>query len=79
MFKFWKRGYRLGSRIVANVDIEVIPWDAEDGVAEGDHGKVIDVDPDTGDLLILMDRLIPALVGRRNFVSADNFYRIRPE
>jgi hypothetical protein len=39
--RFWKRGYRLGSRIVTTIDIEVIPWDAEDGVAEGDHGKVI--------------------------------------
>jgi hypothetical protein len=78
---FRKRGYRLGSRIVATVDIEVFPWDAEDGVAAGDHGEVIDVDPETGDLTILMDRLIPALVGCRNylFVHAEHFYRIRPE
>jgi hypothetical protein len=53
---FRKRAYKMGSRIVATVDIEVVPWDAEDGVAAGDHGQVIDIDPETGDLTILMDR-----------------------
>ena len=73
--------YRVGSRIVANVDIDVVPWDAEDCVAEGDHGGVVDVDPETGDLIILMDRLIPALVNRQNrlFISSENLYRIKLE
>jgi hypothetical protein len=74
--------YRVGSRIVTNVDIDIIPWDSEDGVAAGDHGEVIDVDPETGDVSILMDRAIPALVNCRNylFVRADHLYsRIRFE
>jgi hypothetical protein len=41
----------LGSRIVTNIDIDIVPWDPEDGVAAG----VIDVDPENGDLTILMD------------------------
>jgi hypothetical protein len=78
---FRKRGYRLGSRVVTTVDIEIVPWDEEDGVAAGDHGEVVDVDPETGDLTILLDRLIPALVGRKNylFVSTENLYQLRHE
>jgi hypothetical protein len=74
--------YKVGSRIVTNVDIDIVPWDSEDGVAAGDHGEVIDVDPETGDVSILMDRAIPALVYRQNylFVRSDHLYsRIRFE
>jgi hypothetical protein len=73
---------KVGSRVVAKVDIEVIPWDLEDGVAAGDHGKVIDVDSETGDLTILMDRLIPSLIYRQNylFVRAEHIGgRLRKE
>ena len=76
----WLPKYRIGTRIVANVDIRITPWDAEDGVAAGDHGEVIDVDPETGDLAILMDRLIPALVDRKYlFIDAGHLCQIRPE
>ena len=75
------KSYRVGSRIVTTRDIEIVPWDAEDGVAAGDHGEVIDVDPETGDLAILMDRMIPALVGRKNYLFIDGRHlcQIRPE
>lgn len=73
--------YRVGSRIVTNVDIEIFPWDAEDGVAAGDHGEIIDVDPENGGLVIKMDRLISALDERGNylFIPADRLNQIQPE
>jgi hypothetical protein len=74
--------YRAGNRVVANVDIGIIQrGEKKEAVAAGDHGAVTAVDPETGELTILMDRLIPALEKRRNllFVQPEHFSRIRHE
>jgi|ERR1700733_3381128 hypothetical protein len=78
--------YSIGSRVVANCDfwdlISPKPSCRSRHVQAGDHGTVVDVDPEMGDISILMDREIPELkhLNNRILVQFENVdVRIKPE